>query len=249
MKTEWDYTELAEAYLKRPDYAQSAIDEMLETAGVQKGDLVCDVGAGAAHLTCKLAQAGLRVRAVEPNDAMRANGIKKTADFDTVEWFEGVGEHTGMLDDTFNLVTFGSSFNVCDRQKALYETGRILKARGWFACMWNHRDLEDALQAEIEAIFQEEIEHYTYGTRREDQRAVIDASELFREVIYIEGTVLHNVLAEDFIEGWKSHGTLQRQSREKFDLINGRIRRLIESKGQTHLKVPYTTRIWMAQLK
>ena len=115
--------------------------------------------------------------------------------------------------------------------------------------MWNHRDLEDALQAEIEAIFQEEIEHYTYGTRREDQRAVIDASGLFREVIYIEGTVLHNVLAEDFIEGWKSHGTLQRQSREKFDLINGRIRRLIESKGQTHLKVPYTTRIWMAQLK
>ena len=29
MKTEWDYTELAAAYLKRPDYAQTAIDKML----------------------------------------------------------------------------------------------------------------------------------------------------------------------------------------------------------------------------
>lgn len=37
MKTEWDYTNLAEAYLKRPDYAESAIDEMLRLTGVQKG--------------------------------------------------------------------------------------------------------------------------------------------------------------------------------------------------------------------
>jgi hypothetical protein len=37
MKTEWDSTELAEAYLKRPDYAQEAIDKMLEISGVKKG--------------------------------------------------------------------------------------------------------------------------------------------------------------------------------------------------------------------
>ena len=71
MKTEWDYTDLAEAYLKRPDYAQSAIDQMLEKAGVNKESKVCDVGAGAAHLTIKLAEAGLQVSAVEPNDAMK----------------------------------------------------------------------------------------------------------------------------------------------------------------------------------
>lgn len=37
MKTEWDYTELAEAYLKRPDYAQSAIDQMLNIAKIFPG--------------------------------------------------------------------------------------------------------------------------------------------------------------------------------------------------------------------
>ena len=121
MKTEWDYTELAEAYLKRPDYAQTAIDKMLEISDVKRGDRVCDVGAGAAHLTLKLAEYGLDVCAVEPNDAMRANGIKRTNQYGNVSWFEGVGEHTGMESNKFDLVTFGSSFNVCNRQEALEE--------------------------------------------------------------------------------------------------------------------------------
>lgn len=249
MKTEWDYTDLAEAYLKRPDYAQSAIDKMLETAGVKKGAAVCDVGAGAAHLTLKLAEWGLRVSAVEPNDAMRANGIKRTEKYPDVKWYDGVGEHTGMESDKFEMVTFGSSFNVCNRQEALRETKRILKANGWFACMWNHRDLNDPLQKEIENILKKQIPGYSYGSRREDQTEVINQSGLYKDVIYIEGSVVYDLLAEDFIEGWKSHGTVQRQSKEKFDLVNLQIRKAVEAKGSKYIKVPYTTRIWMAQLK
>lgn len=249
MKTEWDYTELAEAYLKRPDYAQEAIDKMLETAGVKKGDNACDVGAGAAHLTLKLAEFGLNVCAVEPNDAMRTNGIRRTSQYENVSWFEGVGEHTGMEESKFDLVTFGSSFNVCNRQEALTEAKRILKDRGWFACMWNHRDLNDPLQIEIENVLKKEITGYEYGTRREDQTEIIDQSGLFGEVVYIEGTVVHEILAEDFIEGWKSHGTVQRQSKDKFDIINEEIREVVEAKNSKYIKVPYTTRIWMAQAK
>lgn len=249
MKTEWDYTDLAEAYLKRPDYAQSAIDRMLETAGIKKGNAICDVGAGAAHLTLKLAEYGLDVWAVEPNDAMRKNGIQRTSQYQNVQWFEGVGEHTGMESNKFDLVTFGSSFNVCNRQEALYETRRILKSNGWFACMWNHRDLEEPLQKEIENILKVQIENYKYGTRREDQTDVINQSGLFEEVICIEGTVVHEISSEDFIEGWKSHGTVKRQSKDKFDLINEEIRKVVESKGEKYIKVPYTTRIWMAQVK
>ncbi len=252
MKTEWDYTELADAYLKRPDYAQSAIDKMVEVAGLKNsggGRAACDVGAGAAHLTMKLADYGLQVYAVEPNDAMRANGIKRTAKYDNVRWFEGVGEHTGMEDNKFDIVTFGSSFNVCNRAEALKESKRILKAGGWFACMWNHRDLNDPLQKEIEDVLKSNIEDYSYGTRREDQTDVINQSGLFKDVVYIEGTVVHKILAEDFIEGWKSHGTVQRQSKEKFDYINAKIREVVEAKGEEYIEVPYTTRIWMAQVK
>lgn len=247
MKTEWDYTQLADAYLKRPDYAQDAIDKMIQVSGVKEGDNVCDVGAGAAHLTLKLAGYGLEVSAVEPNDAMRANGIKRTGQFGNVKWFEGVGEKTGLGGGIFKLVTFGSSFNVCDRQEALKETNRILKDGGWFACMWNHRDLDDPLQKEIEDLLKGQIKDYSYGTRRQDQTDVINESGLFGEVFYLEGTVVHEILAEDFIEGWKSHGTVQRQSKEKFDFINAKIKEIVQSKGEEFIKVPYTTRIWMAR--
>lgn len=111
---------------------------MLETAGVKKGDNACDIGVGAAHLTLKLAEFGLNVCAVEPvepNDAMRANGIRRISQYENVSWFEGVGEHTGMEENKFDLVTFGSSFNVCNCQEALAEAKRILKGSGWFACM------------------------------------------------------------------------------------------------------------------
>lgn len=249
MKTEWDYTNLAAAYLKRPDYAQDAIDKMFKTAGVKKGDWACDIGAGAAHLTKKLAEYGLYVCAVEPNDAMRANGIERMKAFDHVKWFEGVGEDTGMQSGKFDIVTFGSSFNVCDRQQALTEAKRILKGHGWFACMWNHRDLRDPLQKEIEDVLKQEIQNYGYGTRREDQTEVIRESGLFQEVIYVEGAVIHEVLAEDFIESWKSHGTVERQSKGKFDYINARIREVVEATEQKYIKIPYTTRIWMAQVR
>lgn len=196
-----------------------------------------------------LAEAGLQVSAIEPNDAMRSNGIKRTEQYKNVQWYEGVGEHTGMESNKYDLVTFGSSFNVCNRQEALIEVKRILKDAGWFACMWNHRDLNDPLQKEIEDILKAEIENYSYGTRREDQTDVINQSGLFNEVVYIEGTVIHEVLAEDFIEGWKSHGTVHRQSKDKFDLINAKIRDVVEAKGQEYIKIPYTTRIWMAQVR
>ena len=41
MKTEWDYTELADAYLKRPDYAEEAINKMMEIAHVFLGGGRC----------------------------------------------------------------------------------------------------------------------------------------------------------------------------------------------------------------
>lgn len=249
MKTEWDYTNLADAYLKRPDYAQEAIDKMISIAGVQKGDKVCDVGAGVAHLTLMLAAKGFNVTAVEPNDAMRANGIKRTERFVNVKWFEGVGEHTGQPDNAFKLVSFGSSFNVTDRQQSLHEAQRILTEDGWFACMWNHRDLNDPIQKNIEDIIKKHIPEYSYGTRREDQTEVINASGRFQEVQAFTGNVIHKVKAEDVIEAWRSHGTVERQAKDKFDAVIGDIEKYVCGLHAKEIEIPYTTRVWMAKVK
>lgn len=249
MKTEWDYTTLADAYLKRPDYADAAIDAMLSIAGAEKGDKFCDVGAGVAHLTLMLAARGLDVVAVEPNDAMRANGIKRTEKFGNVRWHEGTGEATGQVAQAFDMVTFGSSFNVCDRQQALKETARILKPRGWFACMWNHRQLDDPIQSQIETIIKERVSGYGYGTRREDQTAVIDASGLFGPVVHLDSRVMHEQTIEECVEAWRSHATLERQAGAAFHDVVAAIESYLQSLGTPSIQIPYSTNIWVAQLR
>lgn len=249
MKTEWDYTTLADAYLKRPDYADAAIDAMLSIAGAEKGDKFCDVGAGVAHLTLMLAARGLDVVAVEPNDAMRANGIKRTEKFANVCWHEGTGEQTGQAAQAFNMATFGSSFNVCDRQQALKETARILKPRGWFACMWNHRQLDDPIQAQIEAIIKERVSGYGYGTRREDQTTIIDASGLFGPVVHVDSRVMHEQSIEECVEAWRSHATLERQAGAAFGDVVAAIEAYLQSLNMPKIEIPYSTNIWVAQLR
>ena len=246
MKTEWDYTNLSEAYLARPDYAAAAIDAMLAATG-SRGGRVCDVGAGVAHLTLMLAARGCEVTAVEPNDAMRARGSSRTAGDASVSWYEGTGERTGQPSGHFDLVTFGSSFNVCDRALALAESVRVLKPRGWFACMWNHRVLDDPIQAEIESIIVRRVPEYRHGTRREDQTAVIAASALFGPVVRIESDIVHRQGVADCAEAWRSHATLARQAGPRFPGVVDEIEGLLAGLARPEIEVPYVTRIWIAQ--
>lgn len=249
MKTEWDYTILADAYLKRPDYAPEALKQIFGIAGLQAGERVCDIGAGVAHLTLPLAAFGCNVDAVEPNDAMRGLGSKRTAGHANVHWHEGTGEATGMPSSRYDFVTFGSSFNVCDRQKALQETHRLLKPGKWFACLWNHRDLDDPAQKSIEAIITASIPGYSYGTRRQNQQAVIEASGLFEDVQEIEGHIQWRQSVADILEAWRSHATLQRQAEGKFPTIIAQIEQYLHSLHKDEIMIPYTTRAWIARRK
>lgn len=249
MKTEWDYTSLADAYLKRPDYSEEAIEEMLKRCLIKENDLVCDIGAGTAHLTLMLAKRKLNVCAIEPNDAMRNNGICRTKNLENITWFEGVGEDTKQSDNKFDLVTFGSSFNVTDRKMALKESYRILNNQKYFACMWNHRDLNDPLQAEMEKIIKKYVPDYNYGTRHEDQTETILNSGLFENVEKIEGRVLFNQNILDWIEAWRSHATLQRQAGKNFKIIIDEMEKFLKELGKEDFIVPYTTRIWIAKSK
>ena len=247
MKTEWDYSELADAYLDRPPYSTDALRELYRLAGLNPGAVVCDIGAGVAHLTIPLLEAGFKVTAVEPNDAMRANGLKQTARYSEVNWVEAGGEETGQPDCYFDFVTFGSSFNVMDRTKAMKETHRILKPEGSFACLWNHRDLDDPIQKHIESLIAKVIPGYDYGVRREDQSEVIASSGLFRDVRTVTGRLVYTQKVERTIEAWRSHATLNRQAGDKFKAIVDKISAYLKSLGREDIDIPYTTRAWWAR--
>ncbi len=249
MKTNWDYTQLADAYLERPDYAPDALKQLFNIAGLKPGDKVCDLGAGVAHLTIPLAKYGCIVDAVEPNDAMRANGKKRTAYLPDVTWYEGTGEASGRPGGEYDFVTFGSSFNVCDRPKALKETHRLLKPGKYFTCLWNHRNLDDPIQKKIESIIKSYIPDYDYGSRREDQTEVISESGLFETPQKIEGEILWPLKITDTIEAWRSHATMHRQAGDKFATIVEKIAEYLESLNVDEIEIPYTTRAWIARRK
>ncbi len=166
-----------------------------------------------------------------------------------MKWFEGTGEWTGQPSNAFDMVTFGSSFNVCDHALALEESARILKPKGWFICLWNYRDLGDPIQAEIENIIKAEVPAYNYGSRRQDQRAVIDESGLFQSPLHIDGTIIHEQRVDSCVQAWRSHATLARQAGTRFDFVVGAISDYLRSLNIGAIQIPYITNVWLAQLK
>ena len=244
-KVEWDYSERAAYYDKRADYSERALDEVLKKMALARATTVADIGAGTGKLSRPLARRGYRVLSVEPNDAMRSFGIENTRGLQ-VQWSVGTGERTGLGDKAVAATFFGSSFNVVDQQAALAESARILSPGGWFCCMWNHRNLDDPVQARIEEIIKRAIPKYDYGKRREDPTEAIEKSRRFGAVQRVEDTFAVDMSLEDVIEAWKSHATLARQAGERMSSIIGEIRAALPH-GEA-VRVPYTTRIWFTRL-
>jgi len=247
-KVSWDYTDHASHYDKRADYSYAAIRDLLTATGCSANTPVAEIGAGTRKLTKELLKHGLTVRSVEPNEAMREIGIKNTRG-KPVTWSVGTGEATGLPANAFHAVFFGSSFNVVDQEATLTEVKRVLLPKGWFGCMWNHRNLDDRIQEKIESIIKSAIPGYSYGSRREDPTAIIASSGYFLPARSIEGTFNWQMPKADIIVAWKSHATLKRQagSDALFERIIADITKYLASMPE-NIDVPYTTRIYFAQL-
>ena len=248
MKTDWDYTELVGAFLERPDYSDASVSSLIAIASENKKITVCDVGTGVAHLTLTLAESVHKLTAVEPNDEMRRIGKKRTNYFNDVSWVEGSGEKTGLPEKSFGLVTFESSFNVCNRLSALNEVARTLTNKGGLSRMWNLRNLYNPIQTEIDKIIKYHIKRYSYGTRREEQSAVIDKSELFSRIIYLSSDIVHRQPITKYLKVWGSHATLTRQAGSKLNDILISIEQFLSELTQDIIEIPFITKIWIAQL-
>lgn len=249
MLTEWDYTKLAEAYLKRPSYAEDAFDELVARSGARFGSSACDVGAGTGRVSVALARRGLSVVAVEPNRSMAGQGIRQTAHLPHICWVEATAENTGQPSETFDVVIFGSSFNVTDRIQALRESARIMRPTGWFVCLFNYRDLRDPIQCKVQGIIEQMVPDFSHGSRREDQTTFINASRLFRLVEVFERSVRHRMRRDEYVEAWSSHCTLKRQAGERFVKVVEAIDHWLREAGLEVFEVPYRTRVWMAPRK
>lgn len=209
---------------------------------------VADIGAGTGNLSIMLLERGLSVTSVEPNDAMREIGIERTKG-KNIKWVRAIGVESTLESNSFDWVTFGSSFNVMDRHSALKETHRILKNDRYFSCMWNHRDLSDPIQEIAEEIIMDLVPKYERGVRREDQRPIIEShKELFDNIIYLEQDFYFHQSIENYINAWKSvkNPYWDLETKEGLELFN-KISYQMKHRLPSEFDIKYTTRCWSAK--
>jgi ubiquinone/menaquinone biosynthesis C-methylase UbiE len=110
---------------------------------------VLDVGAGTGKLTRQLLRTGAHVVAVEPIDAMRRELDRMVPE---VESLAGTAEAIPLGDATVDAITAGQAYHWFDPERALPELHRVLRPGGGIALVWNTRDLDDPLQAAVDAL-------------------------------------------------------------------------------------------------
>ncbi|MGC8713599.1 MAG: class I SAM-dependent methyltransferase [Leptodesmis sp.] len=124
------FSDRGEDYEKyRPIYPASAIDTILSDLGYLSQIVAADVGAGTGIGARLLADRGIQVLAIEPNEDMRTAATSH----ENVEFLVGTAEQIPLDSASVDLVTSFQAFHWFDFDKSLKEFRRILKPSGRLA--------------------------------------------------------------------------------------------------------------------
>lgn len=132
-----DFTHSATYYTARARYDDLTLDyiaSVIRTA--HSSPNVADVGAGTGILTRELASRALSGVAVEPNDAMRTEGVKQSPPGFAFRWLKGSAEATNLPDQSVDWLLMGNAFHWANLAAAAKEFRRILRPAGFFTPVW-----------------------------------------------------------------------------------------------------------------
>lgn len=241
-----DFTGQARFYADaRPGYPDEIIVALMDDCGVRAGERVVDLGAGTGISSRLLARHGLRVIAVEPNAAMRAEADAAEG----VRWQDGSFEATGLPASSADWIVAAQAFHWADPPRALPEMRRVLAPWRWFTVFWNDRDLDASeLLAETVALIRGIVPGYEERYREQDWAVVLTATGDFAEVRTL--TLRHSVRmsGERFMNLWRSHNRLNATAGpERFPRVLAAIEAMLARRGAAEFDVPYVCKAWSAR--
>ncbi|MFI9506301.1 class I SAM-dependent methyltransferase [Nocardia sp. NPDC052566] len=135
----------------RPDYPAAGIRWALEPVASEHIPTVLDLGAGTGKLTEGLLAVGASVLAVEPDEAMRAELLRRHPE---VTAHPGTAEAIPLPDASVDAVLAGQAFHWFDPERAFPEIARVLRTGGVFAALWNENDVRVAWVAGLNRLTQ-----------------------------------------------------------------------------------------------
>ncbi len=251
-----DFTGLATDYSNhRPDYCPSILNALLGLLEkpIESVDFV-DVGAGTGIWTRMVNAKGVKsVKAVEPNNDMRNNGVIDSKDT-SICWLEGNAEQTGLQNNSCDWLTMASSFHWANFEIATKEFHRVLRTNGRFTALWNPRLIEiNPLLVEIESYLntlRANIKRVSSGRSgiTETLTDQLWASPYFEDIIYLEGRHIIGMTPDRYLGAWRSVNDLRVQlGPEKFNTFLIFIEKRIS--GLKMIEATYLTRAWSARRK
>jgi ubiquinone/menaquinone biosynthesis C-methylase UbiE len=141
------FEDVAELYERvRPSYPDDAVDWLADQLGIDKSSTVLDLGAGTGKLTRAFVDRAGRVVAVEPGPEMLEQ-LRRVVP--KAEALLGAAEAIPLEDESVDAVVCGQSFHWFRRDEAMHEIRRVLRPGGGLGLIWNARDRDDPLQAEV----------------------------------------------------------------------------------------------------
>ena len=254
-----DFTQLAKEYIHRPGYSQDLLKMIGRAVGMDRRDFyVADVGAGTGKLTQELSDLGLSGCAVEPNDAMRQEGLNAPASQAHVPqtsrfiWSEGTAEHTGLPSHSFDWVLMGSSFHWANTEEALTEFHRILKPGGYFTAIWNPREIEGHdLFERIEKVIYDALpnmKRVSSGSKKHvgDIEGKLLSTPYFGNIVFAEAPHSIVMSKERYLGIWRSVNDIRVQAGEElFQRILQTIADILAPFDE--ITVYYRSRAWTVQ--
>lgn len=244
-----DFTKLAKEYINRSGYSDTVLSVIRHHIEATTGKIksVADVGAGTGKLTEHLIHMGFTGYAVEPNDAMRTEGIRLFGDNSAFKWSKGTAEITGLSDNSVDWILMGSSFHWADTPVALKEFYRVLRPGGFFTAIWNPRNIESSeFHMDIENKIKEmvpNLKRVSSGARSnmQDMDKKLMSTPYFEDLFLTEGQHETIMTKERYMGAWRSVNDIHAQAGDE---VFEKVLEMIENKisGLNEIAVPYISR-------
>lgn len=147
------FSNRAENYARfRPGYPEAMFDFIEQTLHLHPEDCIVDIGSGTGLFAEPLLKRGHQVVCLEPNDEMRKAGEERLKKYPAFQSIESTAEHTGLSENSVDLITIAQTFHWLDPIAARIESKRVLKPYGQVLLAWNRQTDQSTFEKEYTAL-------------------------------------------------------------------------------------------------